>query len=30
MTTPSSTIVPRVWNYRNVLSDGIFYGDCAE
>jgi type I restriction enzyme M protein len=31
MNTQSSTIVQRVWNYRNVLrDDGISYGDYVE
>ncbi|MHB0869272.1 MAG: type I restriction-modification system subunit M [Chloroflexota bacterium] len=31
MTTPSSTIVQRVWNYCNVLrDDGMSYGDYVE
>ncbi len=39
MSTQSSTIIERVWNYCNVLrelapmflrGDGISYGDCVE
>jgi type I restriction enzyme M protein len=31
MSTPSSTIVQRLWNYCNVLrDDGMSYGDYVE